>query len=111
MTLSLFNPTAECCGTTTSGGTESILLACLAYRDRARAVRGVTEPEMIIPETAHAAFVKGAHYFGIKPVYVPVDQTTFTVSPDAVRARVTSNTVMIIGSAPSFPQGVVDPIP
>jgi len=111
MTMSLFHPTETTCGTTTSGGTESILLACLAYRDHARKTRGVVDPEMILPLSAHAAFDKAAHYFGIKVVAIPVDPVTFRVNPADVQAAVTSNTVMIVGSAPQFPQGVVDPIP
>jgi sphinganine-1-phosphate aldolase len=111
MTLSLFSPTDDTCGTTTSGGTESILLACKACRDRAKILKGVTRPEMIVPDTAHAAFMKAAHYFGIKIIIVPVDQKTFRVDPAEVAKRITPNTVMLVGSAPSFAQGVVDNIP
>ena len=46
-------------GTMTSGGTESILLAVKTYRDRARELYNITEPEMVLPITAHAAFEKG----------------------------------------------------
>jgi sphinganine-1-phosphate aldolase len=111
MTLSLFHPTSECCGTTTSGGTESILLAIKAYRDRAKAVKGILDPEMIIPVSAHAAFDKGAEYFGIRLIKIPVDEHTFRVNPEDVKAAMTPNTVLIVGSAPNFPQGTVDPIP
>jgi sphinganine-1-phosphate aldolase len=60
MTLSLFNAHEACVGSVTSGGTESILLAIKTYRDYARTTRGVTEPELVVPTTAHAAFYKGA---------------------------------------------------
>jgi sphinganine-1-phosphate aldolase len=65
MTLALYHAPPDACGNTTSGGTESILLAVKTYRDFARE-RGVTEPEMIVPKTVHAAFDKAAHYFGIQ---------------------------------------------
>jgi sphinganine-1-phosphate aldolase len=59
MTLDLFHGGAEGVGCTTSGGTESILLAIKAYRDYAATTRGVDAPELICPSSAHAAFDKG----------------------------------------------------
>src|SRR5665811_1313417 len=53
-------------GFMTSGGTESILMAVKAARERGKAERGITEPEMVIAESAHAAFHKGGYYFGVK---------------------------------------------
>ncbi len=99
----------EIVGTLSSGGTESILLAMKAYRDWARHKIGTTRPEMIIPVTAHAAFDKAAQYFNLKPVRIPVDAS---LKADVVAARkaITRNTAVIVGSAPSFPHGVVDPI-
>lgn len=97
------------CGTVSSGGTESILLAMKTYRDWARATKGITRPEMIIPVSAHAAFDKAAQYFDIKPVRVPVDGD-FRADVAAARRAITNNTIVIIGSAPCFPYGVVDPI-
>jgi len=96
-------------GTVTSGGTESILLAMKTYRDRARAERGITRPEMVVPVTAHAAFDKAAEYFGIKMVHIPVDDA-FRADVNAARRAITRNTVVLVGSAPSFPHGIVDPI-
>lgn len=93
------------CGTVTSGGTESILLAMKAYRDRA----GRKRPEMVVPVTAHAAFDKAAQYFGIKKVVVPVDDRC-QADLRAVRRAINRNTVVVVGSAPAFPHGVVDPI-
>jgi sphinganine-1-phosphate aldolase len=99
------------CGAMTSGGTESILMALKAYRDQARAEKPwIKHPEIVAPTTAHAAFDKGCHYFGIKLVHVDVDQTTFKVDPMAVRKKITRNTIAIVASAPSFPQGSIDPI-
>jgi len=98
-------------GNITSGGTESILMAIKTARERARAERpGLTEPEMVLPVTAHPAFEKGAHYFGVKPVHIPVSED-FRADVEAARAAVTDNTVLVVGSAPCYPYGVVDPIP
>jgi sphinganine-1-phosphate aldolase len=112
MTVKLFNgdPRTGHCGTMTSGGTESILMACKAYRDLARSKRGVREPELVVPLTAHAAFDKACAYFGIKLVHVPVDPVTFRANPAAMRRAITPNTIGLICSAPSYPQGVIDPV-
>ncbi len=96
-------------GTVTSGGTESILLAMKTYRDGAREKRGITRPEMIAPVTAHAAFDKAAQYFDIKRVEIPLD-AQMRADVDAARRALTRNTIVIVGSAPGFPHGVVDPI-
>jgi sphinganine-1-phosphate aldolase len=97
------------CGTVTSGGTESILLAMRTYRDHARATRSVTEPEVVLPETAHAAFDKAGQYFGIQLVKLPVG-ADMRADAGAVRAAVTDRTVAVVGSAVQFPHGVADPI-
>src|SRR5262245_61107099 len=89
-------------GTLASGGTESILLAMKTYRDWARAQKGITKPEMIVPITAHAAFDKASQYFNIKMVHVPIDGN-YCADVDAVQKAITPNTVVIAGSAPSFP--------
>jgi sphinganine-1-phosphate aldolase len=99
----------EVCGVVSSGGTESILLAMKTYRDRAREERRITRPEMVAPATAHAAFDKAAQYFGIKMVHVPVGEDC-RADVGAAREAITKNTIVMIGSAPSFPHGVVDPI-
>lgn len=96
-------------GTVTSGGTESILLAMKTYRDWARATRGIDDPEFIAPTTAHAAFDKAAEYFKMKIIRVPVDGD-FRADVDATREAITENTVALVGSAPSYPHGVIDPI-
>ncbi len=97
------------CGTVSSGGTESILLAMKTYRDWARAEKGITHPEMILPLSAHAAFDKASQYFGIKAVHVPLD-AHFRADVQAVKKALSPNTVVIVGSAPSFPHGAIDPI-
>lgn len=98
-------------GNFTSGGTESIILAMKAARDYARIHKPhITEPEVILPVTAHAAFQKGGQYLGIKPVLVPVDPETFKADPEHIRKAITPNTIILMGSAPSYAHGVIDPI-
>jgi len=102
---------ANVVGNFTSGGTESIMLAVKTARDHARATKPqVHAPEMVLPETAHAAFQKAGHYLSVKPVLVPVDPTTFKADVEAMRRAITPNTVLLVGSAISYAHGVVDPI-
>jgi sphinganine-1-phosphate aldolase len=97
--------TDEIVGTVTSGGTESIIMAMKAYRDRA----GIRRPEMVIPDSAHVAFDKAAHYLGYKQTRVPV-APDYRANVDAMARAVTRRTVVVAGSAPGFPHGVIDPI-
>jgi sphinganine-1-phosphate aldolase len=97
-------------GTVNSGGTESILLAMKTYRDFARERRGIAEPEIVAPVTAHAAFDKAARYFDMPLVRVGVDEG-FKADLDAVSGAISERTAVVVGSAPSFPHGVIDPIP
>jgi glutamate/tyrosine decarboxylase-like PLP-dependent enzyme len=99
----------EICGVVSSGGTEGILLAIKTYRDWARDKKKITRPEMIVPVTAHAAFDKAAQYFNVKLERVPVD-AGYKADVAATRDAITRNTIVVVGSAPSFPHGVVDPI-
>lgn len=101
--------TDEITGTLSSGGTESIVLAMKAYRDWGRDTKRITKPEMIVPSSAHAAFDKAAQYFNIRQVRIPVD-AALKADVTAINKAITRNTVVIVGSAPSFPHGVVDPI-
>ena len=102
---------ADCVGNFTSGGTESCLLAVKAARDYARTERGIAEPEIILPVTAHACFQKAAHYFDMKMRLVPVDPVSFKVRPEDMAAAITENTILMVGSACQYAHGVVDPIP
>lgn len=97
-------------GTVTSGGTESIMLAVRTYRDFAAATRGIKQPELIIPLSAHAAFEKAAHAFGVKLIRTPLDET-YRADVRAMAAAINRNTIALVGSAPSFPHGAIDPIP
>lgn len=101
--------TDEVCGTVTSGGTESIMLAMKTYRDYAEAERGITSPNLVMPVTAHAAFDKACESFRIKPIKIPVGPDTRAVVSEA-RKAIGRNTIAVVGSAPAFPHGCIDPI-
>ncbi len=108
MIADLLHGGPEAAGFMTSGGTESILMAVKAARTRGRE-RGIRAPEMVLPTTAHAAFEKGAAYFDVRAVRVPVGPD-FRADAAAMAAALTPNTVLLVASAPAYPQGVIDPI-
>jgi len=93
-------------GTVTSGGTESILLAVQGARDSRP---DVVRPRMVLPATAHAAFHKAAHYFGVEAVLVAVGPD-FRADADAMADAIDDDTVLVVASAPSYAHGVVDPV-
>jgi sphinganine-1-phosphate aldolase len=99
----------EIVGTVSSGGSESIMLAMKSYRDKAEAERGVTAPNMVVPITAHAAFDKASQYFKIEQRKIPFGDD-YKADVEAAKELIDDNTVVIAGSAPSFPHGVIDPI-
>ncbi|KAK4762609.1 hypothetical protein SAY86_008377 [Trapa natans] len=99
----------QVCGNMTSGGTESILLAMKTSRDYMKSIKGITSPEMIIPVSAHSAYDKAAQYFNIKLWRVPVNKD-FQADVKAIRRHINRNTILIVGSAPGFPHGIIDPI-
>ncbi len=103
------DPAQGICGTVSSGGTESILLAMKTYRDWARDSKGITQPEIIAPTTAHAAFDKAAQYFCMKIIRTPIG-ADFRAEVKAMKAAITENTVALVGSSPPFPHGIVDPL-
>jgi len=103
------DPQADICGAITSGGTESIILPMLAYREKAKAERAISSPEMVVPDTIHPAFSKGAHFFGIKLIRVPVGPD-YLADVDAMRRAIGPNTIAIAGSAANYPHGLIDPI-
>jgi len=114
MTLDLLHAEAvtgsEPVGLVSSGGTGSICHALLAYRDHAAATRGIDRPNVIKPETAHPAFDKACHLFGIELRVAPVDPDTTQVDTAWVADAVDERTVAIIGSACNYGYGTVDPI-
>ena len=109
-TAALLNGPETASGFLTSGGTESILCGVKAARERGRIVRGIDKPEMVVAESAHAAFHKAAHLFGIKLHKVAVKRD-WTADVEAMAEHVNLNTVLVVGSAPQYPQGVIDDIP
>ena len=104
------NSQDEVCGAVTFGGSESIMLAMKVYRDQARAEKGITEPEIIMPKTAHPAFNKAGEYFGINMVQAPVLAPDYLVDVEAVRSLINANTVALVGSAGNYPYGLIDPL-
>jgi sphinganine-1-phosphate aldolase len=97
-------------GFMTTGGTESLLLAVKAARERGRHERGIERPNVVLPTSAHAAFEKGCYYFGLESRRVAVGDD-WRADVDAMEAAVDDDTVLVVGSAPQYPQGVIDDIP
>ncbi|MEV0827105.1 pyridoxal phosphate-dependent decarboxylase family protein [Nonomuraea rubra] len=93
-------------GIFTSGGTESIMLAVKAARDLAARPR----PNLVLPVTAHPAFHKAAHYLGVEVRAVPVDLETYKVRAGDMQEAIDGDTILVVVSAPSYPQGVIDPV-
>jgi len=103
---------ASVAGNVTSGGTESIMLAVKAARDKARAERpDIARPKLVLPITAHPAFHKAAHYLGLDLAVTPMETDNFTADLGAFEAALDDNTVLAVGSAPNYSHGTVDPIP
>ena len=101
--------TPSSAGFMTSGGTESILMAVKAARDRLLAERQIRQPNMVMPTSAHAAFATAGAYFGVEVRRVAVG-SDWRADVAAMQSQVDKNTVLIVGSAPQYPQGVVDDI-
>lgn len=104
----IFHGDAAVVGTVTTGGTESCLLAVKAARDLVAAPRGTGS--LVIPTTAHAAFVKAAGLLGLELIRVPVDPTTGVVEADRIAAAIRPDTVLVVVSAPNYPTGSLDPV-
>ena len=110
MTKQMYKGDDECCGNLTYGGTESLLLACLTYRDYYREEKGVLKPNIVCFDTVHPAIDKAGHYFGIDIRKVKVEENSNTGSVNNIKKLINKNTILIIGSAPSYPHGIIDPI-
>jgi glutamate/tyrosine decarboxylase-like PLP-dependent enzyme len=109
--LELLSAPEGAAGTATAGGTESVILAVKSARDFARRTRPeVTAPKMLLPVTAHACFHKAAHYLGVEVVPVAVDPVTFRADVADAKRKMTRDVILVVGSAPSYAHGVVDPI-
>ena len=110
VTARLFHGDANAVGCMTSGGTESLLLPVLTYRNRARRKRPwIRRPEIIVPESAHVGFTKAGEYFDVKIVKAPL-RADFTADVHAMEKLITRNTIALAGSAPNYPYGTIDPI-
>ena len=110
MTATLLGGDENIVGNFTTGGTESILMAVKTARDWARVTRPkATRPEIVLPTTAHPAFDKAGHYFGVRLVHVP-PRSDGRADVRAMRKAMSKNTIMVVGSAPQYPYGCVDPI-
>lgn len=99
----------DTCGVVTAGGTESCLMAVKTYRDMARKRRRVTRPNMILPKTAHVAWFKAAEYFGVNARLLPMT-AEYATDISKLKRMINAGTVMILGSAPEYPHGTIDPI-
>jgi glutamate/tyrosine decarboxylase-like PLP-dependent enzyme len=97
-------------GSITSGGTESIISAMLAYREHAQLDLGIEKPNVVLPETAHPAFHKGCHLFGIEMRIAPIDHHSTLVHVDEVAKLIDESTVALVGSAGNYGYGTIDPI-
>lgn len=103
--LKLMNAPEGGCGVMTSGGTESLMLAVLAYRERAR----VQNPELVMPESAHVTLIKACEFFGVRVRLAALD-SAFRADRAHMRELVNSRTIALVASAPQYPHGVIDPI-
>ncbi len=103
------HPDETPCGAVTTGGSESIISAMVVYRDRARAEQGIIRPAVIVPTTAHPAFDKGCHLFGIDVVKAPVDPDTTQVDVGFVADHITDSTIALVGSGPGRTGSAVRP--
>ena len=108
-TLNLYNGGPETCGILTSGGTESIILCMLAYREKCLKEKGVTKPNIVCSETAHAAFDKAGFYYQIEIRKIPITKD-FMADFDAMKRAVDKNTICLVASAPEYAYGNYDPV-
>ncbi|KAL7079789.1 hypothetical protein ACQ4LE_001348 [Meloidogyne hapla] len=106
----LFHGPEGAVGTVTTGGTESIILACLAARNFAFS-KGINDPIIVVPVTAHAAFDKACSLLQIGIKHIPCDPVTMKVDLKAMKSAINRRTCLLVGSAPNFPYGTVDDIP
>ena len=106
----LFQGGEAAAGTVTTGGTESIILAMKCARDWAREARpGISVPEVLCPRTAHPAFNKGAELLGMRVRRVP-EGPDYRADLPAMQASLGEDTIMLVGSLPTYWHGACDPI-
>ena len=105
--IQLFNGDENTCGIFTSGGTESILMACKTYRDHSKKTTNIVNPEIIVSSSVHCAFTKACSYFNIKMVVIPCRQDGL-YNLELLEASINKNTILIVGSTPSYNLGLID---
>ncbi len=110
MAAGLMHGDEEVVGNMTSGGTESIICTVKTARNRALKEKPGIKPEIILSQSAHPAFDKACDYFGIKAIHIPVRENDKRADVEAMKAAINGNTILLVGSAPAYPHGVVDPI-
>lgn len=93
----------------TAGGTESILMSVLVSRERAKSEKGIEQPNLVAPISAHPAFAKAAFYFGLELRTTPLT-ASYTADVQAVCDAVDESTALVVGSAYDYSHGVIDPI-
>jgi len=108
-TINLYKGDEEACGLCASGGTESIVLAMLAYREKGLKEKGITRPNLVMSETAHPSHTKAGHFFGIEVRMIPITKD-FRADLQKMKAAIDSNTIVLIASAPEYAWGNYDPI-
>ncbi|HYM14759.1 MAG TPA: aspartate aminotransferase family protein [Dehalococcoidia bacterium] len=96
-------------GAMTSGGTESIFMAVKTARDRMRAEKGIRHGRIVLPRTAHPAFIKAAELLDVAWVHLPLGDDLRTRA-ESLPELLTDDTVLAVGSAPAYPFGMIDPI-
>ncbi len=117
MTLDIFNgdavhkrnPEQKACGSLTTGGTDSIFQSVYVHREWGLEKKKIKHPEIVLPVSAHPAFFKAAHYLNMKVVVSKLDANHQADMQD-MDSKITSNTVMIVGSAGNYGHGIIDPI-
>ena len=110
MTINMLHGSDTAVGVMSSGGTESILLAMFTYRQRAKKLHPhILQPEVVAPVTIHPAFDKAAVLFGLRLRKTPVDANRCAI-PEAMEKAINANTILIVASAPGYPNGALDPI-
>jgi len=100
MTAWMLHGDEEVVGAVTSGGTESVLMAVKAYRERARKLRPhISKPNIVAPITIHPCFDKAGHFFDVEIRHCKVGSDYRAVMED-MRSLIDSNTILLVGSAP-----------
>ena len=110
MGISLLNGSEDAVATFTAGGSESIFMALKTARDWARATKGITKPNIVIPRTAHPAFDRNSQFLCIDVKRVPTTRADYRADPKALEAAFDDNTIMTLASTPNYPFGVFDPV-